>query len=210
MTSQNDIQAQIESILKTQQEIIQRLEKIEQRLNPPELSGSTFPTTEILPPDPIIQAILDRNEEARARRWKKIFGDFDRNSFIDFEVLPACEILFPKRGIEVRQSWQNLFREQGDLYLSVNLFLSNDSQMVVITAHKTIQNDYIDELIKNLTCFRSFFPQYHHKQLYGAVAGIEIDDGAEEYAYHQGLFVLAQSGETVAILNGEQFQPKNW
>jgi len=30
------------------------------------------------------------------------------------------------------------------------------------------------------------------------------------YAYRQGLYVLAQSGESVVILNDAQFQPKAW
>jgi hypothetical protein len=42
------------------------------------------------------------------------------------------------------------------------------------------------------------------------VAGIEIEEGADKYAYRQGLFVLAQSGESVAILNSADFQPKIW
>ena len=54
------------------------------------------------------------------------------------------------------------------------------------------------------------FPEYNDKQLYGAVAGIEIEQGADKYAYRQGLFVLAQSGETVTILNDARFQPKVW
>jgi hypothetical protein len=42
------------------------------------------------------------------------------------------------------------------------------------------------------------------------VAGIIIDEGADRYAYRQGLFVLAQSGETIALLNNDEFQPKAW
>ena len=68
----------------------------------------------------------------------------------------------------------------------------------------------IREFAENLAKFRQFFPEYAHKQLYGAVAGIEIEEGADRYAHRQGLFVLAQSGETVAILNALDFQPKNW
>jgi hypothetical protein len=48
------------------------------------------------------------------------------------------------------------------------------------------------------------------KQLYGAVAAIEIEEGADKYAYRQGLFVLAQAGEAIAILNNLDFQPKCW
>ncbi len=210
MTSQNDVQAQLESLWKTQQEIIQRLEKIEQRLSPPESPRLAFPSTEILHRDPITQAILDRSEEIRARRWKKIFGDFDVDSFLEFEVLPACEILFPQRGIAVQQSRQNVGKEQGDLYFGVNLLLSNDSQIVAVFVEKTVKIDYIDDLTEKLANFRPLFPEYQHKELYGAIAGIDIEDGADKYAYRQGLFVLAQTGETVAILNGDSFQPKNW
>ena len=39
---------------------------------------------------------------------------------------------------------------------------------------------------------------------------MDIEEGADKYAYRQGLFVLAQSGESVSILNNDQFQPKNW
>ncbi|RMD72966.1 MAG: DUF3782 domain-containing protein, partial [Cyanobacteria bacterium J149] len=58
--------------------------------------------------------------------------------------------------------------------------------------------------------FKEFFPEYSQKQVYGAVAGIEIEEGADKYAYRQGLFVLTQSGENVVIVNGAEFQPKTW
>jgi hypothetical protein len=64
--------------------------------------------------------------------------------------------------------------------------------------------------MNDLKQFRQFFPEYSQKQLYGAVAGIEIEEGANKYAYRQGLFVLAQAGEAVSILNNPDFEPKNW
>jgi hypothetical protein len=39
---------------------------------------------------------------------------------------------------------------------------------------------------------------------------MRIEDGADRYAYRQGLFVLAQTGDTVKILNDPEFQPKAW
>ena len=46
--------------------------------------------------------------------------------------------------------------------------------------------------------------------MHGAVTVMRIEDGADRYAYRQGLFVLAQTGDTVKILNDAQFQPKAW
>jgi hypothetical protein len=68
----------------------------------------------------------------------------------------------------------------------------------------------VQDFIEDLYDFRRFFPEYNKKHLYGAVAGIDIEKGADKYAYRQGLFVLAQTGETAAILNGAAFETKSW
>ena len=44
----------------------------------------------------------------------------------------------------------------------------------------------------------------------GAVAGMVVPDDAARFAYRQGLFVLAQSGESVTIRNDANFQPGVW
>ena len=87
--------------------------------------------------------------------------------------------------------------------------LNQDHALAVEVKSKLSIQDVKDFLV-DLQDFRRFFPEYQPKQVYGAVAAMDIEDGADKYAYRQGLFVLTQSGETVAILNGEQFQPKNW
>ena len=58
--------------------------------------------------------------------------------------------------------------------------------------------------------FRQAFPHYTGYQIHGAVAGIEIDEGIDRYAYQQGLFVIKQMGDTVAIANDTTFQPTVW
>jgi hypothetical protein len=37
-----------------------------------------------------------------------------------------------------------------------------------------------------------------------------VNEEVARYAYRRGLFVLAQSGESVIILNDAQFQPQVW
>ena len=46
--------------------------------------------------------------------------------------------------------------------------------------------------------------------LFGAVAGMIIEEGADRYAYKKGLFVLRQKGNIVEIANDEKFKPKIW
>jgi len=68
----------------------------------------------------------------------------------------------------------------------------------------------VDEFIEKLTKFKITFPHYKNFKAYGAVAGIEINEGIDRYAYKKGLFVIKPSGDTVEIINDEQFQPESW
>jgi hypothetical protein len=53
-------------------------------------------------------------------------------------------------------------------------------------------------------------PRYADVNAMGAVAGMVVPNSVARYAYRQGLFVLAQSGDSVVILNDDNFTPQRW
>ena len=130
--------------------------------------------------------------------------------FVENMVAPACETLFLNRGIPVHQVSQRVKKRLDGKTLEIDVLVMNEHHVLVVEVKSSLGVDDVKELIENLRTFRQFFPEYSQKQLYGAVAGIEIESGADKYAYRQGLFVLAQKGEAVAILNDLDFQPKGW
>ena len=130
--------------------------------------------------------------------------------FVENMVAPACETLFLNRDIPVHQVSQRVRKRLDGKTLEIDVLVTNENHVLVVEVKSSLSVDDVKELIKNLREFRQFFPEYNHKQLYGAVAGIEIEEGADKYAYRQGLFVLAQKGENVVILNDTEFQPKTW
>jgi hypothetical protein len=70
--------------------------------------------------------------------------------------------------------------------------------------------DDVNEHLERMEKFKSLFPEYADKKAHGAVAAMIIPEQVAKYAYHQGFFVLAQQGETVAILNDLNFRPLAW
>ena len=42
------------------------------------------------------------------------------------------------------------------------------------------------------------------------MAGIEINQGIDRYAYQKGLFVIRPSGDTVEIVNDLKFRATTW
>lgn len=150
--------------------------------------------------------------DRRIREVNKQIGDLGGKwgRFVENMVAPACETLFLKRGIPVHQVSQRVKKRLDGKTLKIDVLVTNENHVLVVEVKSSLGVYDVKELIEDLTKFRQFFPEYAHKQLYGAVAGIEIEEEADKYAYRQGLFVLAQAGEAVKILNNENFQPKNW
>ena len=130
--------------------------------------------------------------------------------FVENMIAPACETLFLKKGIPVHQVAQRLKRHLAEKTLEIDVLVTNEAHVLVVEVKSTLGVTDVKEFIEDLSQFRLFFPEYAQKNLYGAIAGIEIEKGVAKFAYRQGLFVLAQSGETVTILNDNNFQPKCW
>ncbi len=131
-------------------------------------------------------------------------------SFVENMVAPACQTLFLNRGIPIHQVSKRVEKRLNGDTLEIDILVINENHILAVEVKSTLGVSDINEFIEDLGQFKLFFPEYKEKQLYGAVAGIDIEDGADKYAYRQGLFVLAQSGETMTILNGDTFEPKSW
>ena len=130
--------------------------------------------------------------------------------FVENMVTPACENLFVSRGIPVHEVTQRTKRRRQGETLEIDVLVTNAGHVLVVEVKSTLGIEDIQDFVLDLERFKAFFPEHSDRVVYGAVAGIAMDDGADRYAYRQGLFVLAQSGESVAILNGDGFQPKSW
>jgi hypothetical protein len=157
------------------------------------------------------QASVTENQKILQRLSKQI-GDLGGTwgLFVENLVAPACETLFLERGIPVHHVSQRIKkRKEGDT-LEIDILVLNQEHTLVVEVKSRLSVADVQEFIADLQRFRHFFPEYSQNQLYGAVAGIIIDEGADRYAYRQGLFVLAQSGETITLLNNDEFQPKAW
>jgi hypothetical protein len=130
--------------------------------------------------------------------------------FVEDLVAPACERLFVERGIPVDQVSQRVKRRrQGDT-LEIDVLVVNQGHVLAVEVKSSLSVADVKKFVADLERFSTFFPEYADMQLYGAVAGLGIESEADRYAYRQGLFVLAQSGDSVVILNDDQFRPRTW
>ncbi|MCP5195963.1 MAG: DUF3782 domain-containing protein [Gammaproteobacteria bacterium] len=154
------------------------------------------------------QAEADRRLRELDRRLGDLGGKW--GLFVENQVAPACETIFAARGIPVHMVSQRVKKRQAGDTLEIDVLVVNADHVVVVEVKSSLGVADVRDLVADLGRFRAFFPEYADKRLHGAVAGIVFEEQADTYAYRQGLFVLAQAGETMQILNDEQFQPKAW
>ena len=127
--------------------------------------------------------------------------------FVEELVEPAVVRLFQERGIDVTQTMSRLKSKRPGAAMEIDIVAVNGSELVAVECKSRLLRDDVDDFLSRLQRFKVAFPQFQAFQVYGAVAGIDIDQGIDVYAYRRGLFVIKQSGETVKIINDAQFQP---
>jgi len=127
-------------------------------------------------------------------------------------VEPSVLRLFQERGIQVIDTAQRLKTTKNGATMEIDILATNKDSVIVVEVKTTLKVEDVNDFIyEKLSRFFEFFPKYKGMKLYGAVAGIRIEESADRYAYRKGLFVLTLSGEgMVVILNDEKFRPVEW
>lgn len=142
---------------------------------------------------------------------KKI-GDLGNRlgEFVEGMVRPALVRLFQARGIAVHEVYPDVSVDRGNEGLQIDLLVLNDDDAVAVEVKSKLSQADVDEHLERLSKLKRLMPRYRELRLLGAVAAMVVPPPVARYAYRKGLFVLAQSGETVRILNDERFQPRTW
>lgn len=168
----------------------------------------------------------DKKWQETDRKWQETLARMDKLSretdrkigeltgkwghFVEGLVAPAVVRLFAERGIVVTDFARQVERQRGDEGIEIDIFAKDGEYVVLIEVKSTLGVDDVNEHLERMEKFARFFPEYKDLKAVGAVAGIVIPKNVARYAYQQGFFVIAQSGDTVTILNDAKFTPKAW
>ena len=130
--------------------------------------------------------------------------------FVEEMVRPAAVRLFREQGIDVHEVHRGVSSKRNGEGIEVDLLVVNDNDVVAIECKSTLSIDDVNEHVIRLEKLKRLLPTYKDKRAMGAVTGMVIPDNVAAYAYKQGFYVIAQSGEHLLIRNGEDFRPRVW
>jgi hypothetical protein len=130
--------------------------------------------------------------------------------FVEELVEPAVIDLFQQRGIDVKEIHPRMRTRKQGFAMEIDIFAVDDDVAVLVECKSRLSQDDVDEFIEKLKRFKLSFPHYSGYRVFGAVAGIEINEGIDRYAEKNGLFVIRPSGDSVTIVNPPDFVPSAW
>ncbi len=151
---------------------------------------------------------LERSVENTTRAVNALTTRWGR--FVEELVRPAVVRMFREKGINVTRTFLRMRSEAGNMPMEIDVFGVNGMSAIAVECKSRLSTDDVDEMCERLNNLKQGFPEYANYRIFGAVAGIEVDDNVGRYAYQKGLYVIKPSGETVEIVNDEKFKAIAW
>jgi len=154
---------------------------------------------------------LIKESSNKADKYLGKINEFDRNwgKLVESLMAPSIVKQFHKEELEIEGMSQRMMRRKAGKTLEIDALLTNSHIVIPVEVKTTLNVKAVDEHIqKHLIPFKHFFPEYHNKIIYGAVAYIHVEENADRYAYKKGLYVLTfGDNDMVVIKNDKNFKP---
>ena len=161
------------------------------------------------------EALLKHQAQETDRQIQQVsrqIGDLGNRlgEFVEWQVRPAALRLFQSRGIAVQELAADVTLQRDGEGLEIDLLATNTTAAVLIAIKSKLSQSDVDDHLERLGKFKRLMPRYQDIQAMGAIAAMVVPPDIARYADRQGLFVIAQTGDDMAILNDANFSPKIW
>lgn len=130
--------------------------------------------------------------------------------FVENLIKPAAARLFREQGIDVHLTALRVTGQDEQGSIEIDILVENTTEVVAIEVKSHLEVRDVKKFLQTLERFKKVFPKHKTDKLYGAVAGIKIDERVNEYAIQEGLFLIQPVGDSVIIANSHNFEPKIW
>jgi predicted AAA+ superfamily ATPase len=106
----------------------------------------------------------------------------------------------------------NKYKKDGQDFVEVDVLLENGEYAMPVEVKVSLSIELVDMHLRRLGRLREWLDWHEDKRrLMGAVAGVITPDNVKEYAQNRGLYVVAQSGDSVMIAPAPKgFTPQVW
>jgi hypothetical protein len=158
-----------------------------------------------------LRETVEQTSKQIAQTNKQVGGLTSRwGECVENLIKPAAARLFQEKGIDVHLTALRVTGQDEKGSIEIDILVENTTEVVAIEVKSHLEVRDVKRFLQTLERFKKVFPKHKSDKLYGAVAGIKIDERANEYAIQEGLFLIQPAGDSVIIANSHNFEPKIW
>ena len=159
----------------------------------------------------IVEREMEALRKAVEQTNKQVGGLTSRwGEFVENMIKPAAARIFKEQGIDVKYSALRVQRNNDRDSIEIDIWVESLTEIVAIEVKSDLEIQNVKHFLEVLAKFKEVFTRLQNYKVYGAVAGIKIDEKANEYATQEGLFLIEPAGDSVIIANSRNLQPRVW
>ena len=115
---------------------------------------------------------------------------------------PAAIRVFQEAGYNINRYYRNLKRKnkQKQTEMEVDLLMLDDTLVIAVEIKTDCRKKDIDHFLRQMPKFKRLFPEYRDKEVLAAVAALNYDKDAANYAHEQGLLVISTTDGNIFTL----------
>ncbi|MBO2525535.1 MAG: hypothetical protein CW341_07545 [Bacteroidetes bacterium] len=150
----------------------------------------------------------DRRKEEIERRMRRTDEQVDRTCAKIAEMVeqftsttghiseglmePASVRIFQEAGYDIDRYYRNLKKKNknNQTEMEVDLLMLNGTLAIAVEIKTDCRKKDIDHFLRQMPNFKKLYPEYRNKEVLAAVAALNYEREAAEYAHEQGLLVI--------------------
>ena len=111
--------------------------------------------------------------------------------------------MYEDKGFKINSLCKNYKRKNKQLNLEMeqDVVLFTETQVIVEEVKASCDKKDVEKFFRNMEKFKLLYDEYADKEVFGAVAAVNYEDGADTYARDLGLFVVRVSSDEIFSLD---------
>nr|VFJ48554.1 MAG: hypothetical protein BECKDK2373C_GA0170839_102212 [Candidatus Kentron sp. DK] len=147
---------------------------------------------------------LKKAENLFTSQWGRLV-----ESLVEGALVPLFQN-YPGHRISVQRTIRRVKGcHEGQNY-EFDILVIDGEELVIVEVKTTLRPDDVVQFLGKLDRCKVWMPEYASKRVYGGVAFLQADAGADVMAENKRLFVIRATGDSATIVNREGFEPQSW
>jgi predicted RNase H-like nuclease (RuvC/YqgF family) len=147
----------------------------------------------------------DRQMKETDRKIKELSTRFSSTTGHIIEGLMSSSAIkiYEDKGFKINSLCKNYKRKNKQLNLEMeqDVVLFTETQVIVEEVKASCDKKDVEKFFHNMEKFKLLYDEYADKEVFGAVAAVNYEDGADTYARNLGLFVVRVSSDEIFSLD---------